>query len=163
MHLIIAEEHLGKPDRAILAATRKWYQKDGAYPPTLRHESWSASRARGGGGLRAGLMNWRARSYPAEPHRRGHHQADREEDRQPIQKLSKKADLVLPPIMIRKGTIRRPTNSPCEVNPTVKINRARFSAITPAGSRRRLNLTDLDFDLAAAGRPARRSTMWARR
>jgi len=79
-----------------------------------------------------------------------------------IQKLAKKADLVTIATdydtegeLIGKETydlIRA-------VNPSVRINRARFSAITPAEIRSAFeNPTDLDFSLAPQAKPARWST-----
>ncbi|MFA7562579.1 MAG: DNA topoisomerase I [Methanoculleus sp.] len=72
-----------------------------------------------------------------------------------IQKLSKKADLVtIATDYDTEGELigKEAYELVRAVNPSVRINRARFSAITPAEIRSAFeNLTDLDFDLAAAG------------
>jgi len=72
-----------------------------------------------------------------------------------IQKLSKKADLVtIATDYDTEGELigKEAYELVRAVNPTVRINRARFSAITPAEIRSAFeNLTDLDFALAAAG------------
>ena len=72
-----------------------------------------------------------------------------------IQKLSKKADLVtIATDYDTEGELigKEAYELVRAVNSTVKINRARFSAITPAEIRTAFeNLTDLDFALAAAG------------
>ena len=72
-----------------------------------------------------------------------------------IQKLSKKADLVtIATDYDTEGELigKEAYELVRAVNPRVKINRARFSAITPAEIRAAFeNLTDLDFALAAAG------------
>jgi DNA topoisomerase-1 len=72
-----------------------------------------------------------------------------------IQKLAKKADLVtIATDYDTEGELigKEAYELVRAVNPTVKINRARFSAITPAEIRSAFeNLTDLDFALAAAG------------
>ena len=72
-----------------------------------------------------------------------------------IQKLSKKADLVtIATDYDTEGELigKEAYELVRAVNPGVRINRARFSAITPAEIRSAFeNLTDLDFDLAAAG------------
>jgi DNA topoisomerase-1 len=72
-----------------------------------------------------------------------------------IQKLSKKADLVtIATDYDTEGELigKEAYELVRAVNPNVRINRARFSAITPAEIRSAFeNLTDLDFDLAAAG------------
>lgn len=72
-----------------------------------------------------------------------------------IQKLSKKADLVtIATDYDTEGELigKEAYELVRAVNPGVRINRARFSAITPAEIRTAFeNLTDLDFDLASAG------------
>ena len=72
-----------------------------------------------------------------------------------IQKLSKKADLVtIATDYDTEGELigKEAYELVRAVNPSVRINRARFSAITPAEIRSAFeNLTDLDFALAAAG------------
>jgi len=72
-----------------------------------------------------------------------------------IQKLAKKADLVtIATDYDTEGELigKEAYELVRAVNPTVKINRARFSAITPAEIRAAFeNPTDLDFALAAAG------------
>ncbi len=72
-----------------------------------------------------------------------------------IQKLSKKADLVtIATDYDTEGELigKEAYELVRAVNPTVRINRARFSAITPAEIRTAFeNPTDLDFALAAAG------------
>jgi len=72
-----------------------------------------------------------------------------------IQKLSKKAALVtIATDFDTEGELigKEAYELVRAVNPTVRINRARFSAITPAEIRSAFeNLTDLDFALAAAG------------
>ncbi|WP_292366308.1 MULTISPECIES: DNA topoisomerase I [unclassified Methanoculleus] len=72
-----------------------------------------------------------------------------------IQKLSKKADLItIATDYDTEGELigKEAYELVRAVNPSVRINRARFSAITPAEIRSAFeNLTDLDFDLAAAG------------
>ncbi|PKL62587.1 MAG: DNA topoisomerase I [Methanomicrobiales archaeon HGW-Methanomicrobiales-2] len=72
-----------------------------------------------------------------------------------IQKLSKKANLVtIATDYDTEGELigKEAYELVRAVNPRVKINRARFSAITPAEIRAAFeNLTDLDFALASAG------------
>jgi len=72
-----------------------------------------------------------------------------------IQKLAKKADLVtIATDYDTEGELigKEAYELVRAVNPAVRINRARFSAITPAEIRSAFdNLTDLDFALAAAG------------